>query len=270
MWFMRKLKEETSINMLLPALITIIGLVLLWVIFNRWVAWGFVASVFIFYSLFSFYCYVRIRSMGYLVAFLFQSLGGLWVGGLHHGIFYISDKTTSLFGAGAVIFMIWMQLLLLTRKFKWRGREILELAAQPVEDVTDGFTERPRPLGGTSLSREDALGFARFASRNLIAMPYVEKDRVVFVPVSMAQSFRHLYPWGGDYRDATWVAVDNTGKVSVNIARKDYLTYKDSLSFDQLCESLGNLFVDFMGNFKRGEGVRVIDRMNDLRVNPYT
>jgi hypothetical protein len=31
--------------------------------------------------------------------------------------------------------------LVVTRRIKWRGREILELAAEPVKDTQDGYTE---------------------------------------------------------------------------------------------------------------------------------
>ena len=270
MWIMKKLKSETSVNIFLPALFTMAGLVVLLILLGQRAAWGFVAIVFLVYALFSFTAFIRSRNTGYLIAALFQFSGGLWVGGLHEGIFFIDETLLSLLAVATVVFLAWMQLLLFSRRFKWRGREILELAARPVEDVSDGFTERPRPLGKTSLMRKDIIEFARFASKHLIAVPYLESERVVFVPVTMARSFHYLYPWKGDYNDATWVAFDNDGRVSVNIARKDYQQYLDTLSFDQLCESLGNLFVDFMETYKRGEGVRIIDRMNDLRENPYT
>jgi hypothetical protein len=270
MWFASKLKAETSINMLLPAIITIAGTSVLWILLGPRVAWVFIAAIFFIYSAFSFSAYVRTRNVGYLIAALFQVSGCLWIGGAKEGFFFISDQVHALSKFCALLFGVWMQVLLLSRRFKWRGREIMELAAQPVEDVTDGFTARPRPIEQTPLSRKDTLDFAQFVSRNLIAMPYVEPNKVVFVPVTMAQSFKHVYPWGPDYHNDTWVSVDDDGQVSVNIARQDYVKYRDSLSFDQLCQSLGGLFIEFMDLFKRGEGVRIIDRLNALRINPYT
>jgi hypothetical protein len=270
MWFFPKLKAETSITMLLPAILTVIGLVIFMIVFGPLVANGFVAIVFLIYSVFSLSAFIRTQNNGYLIAALFQFFGSLWIGSTHHGIFFVSDELRDLFSVVTLVLMVWMQILLMTRKFKWRGREILELAAQPVDEVTNGFTERPRPSGKTASSREDAIEFAQFVSRNLIAMPYVESDRVVFVPVTMAQSFRYLFPWNRGYHGSTWVSVDNNGLVSVNIAKQDYLRYKENLSFDQLCQSLGDLFIEFMETFKRGEGIRIIDKMNALRINPYT
>jgi len=270
MWFMSKLKAETSVNMLLPAIITIIGLIVLYVFFGRLAAFAYVAIILFLYALFSFSAFIRTRNTGYLIASLFQLCACFWIGGAHNGILFISEQIITLCQLGALFFMLWMQTLLLTRRFKWRGREIFELAALPVEETTNGFTERPRPLKNTEATREDTLKFADFIASHLIAMPYIEADRVVFVPVTMAQSFRHLYPWSHNYPNDTWISIDNRGQVSVNIARAEYLKYKDSLSFDQLCQSLGELFIEFMEMFKRGDGVRVIDRLNSLRINPYT
>jgi hypothetical protein len=60
------------------------------------------------------------------------------------------------------------------------------------------------------------------------------------------------------------------GEVSVHIARKDYLDYRQPLAFDQLCNSLGTLFVDFFELYTRGEGVRVINRLDDLRIGIFS
>ena len=73
-----------------------------------------------------------------------------------------------------------------------------------------------------------------------------------------------------DYTDETWVAFDNNGNVSVNISHRDYLEYKEALAFDQLCESLGNLFVEFVEMYHRGEGVRIIDRLNAVGVSIFS
>ena len=51
---------------------------------------------------------------------------------------------------------------------------------------------------------------------------------------------------------------------------KDYLTYKEDLSFDRLCESLGNVFVEFLDLFKKGESVRIIDRMDALGLSIFS
>jgi hypothetical protein len=66
----------------------------------------------------------------------------------------------------------------------------------------------------------------------------------------------------GDPTGETWVSMDFEGNVSAHISQRDYLEYRETLAFDKLCESLGNLFVEFAGMLQRGEGVRVLDRMD--------
>lgn len=108
--------------------------------------------------------------------------------------------------------------------------------------------------------------FSRFCARHLIALPYVAGQNTTLVPVKMGDEFSRLLGWSGDYREATWVNFDQNGEVSVHISQKDYLDYRESLAFDPLCASLGQLFIDYCEQVNKGEGVRVIDRMNDLRI----
>ena len=49
-----------------------------------------------------------------------------------------------------------------TRKVKWRKREILELAAFPVNENTNGFSERPKPVGKKDFKHNEILEFAHF------------------------------------------------------------------------------------------------------------
>jgi len=65
------------------------------------------------------------------------------------------------------------------------------------------------------------------------------------------------------------VAIDYEGNISVNITQEDYLLFKQDLDFDQLCQSLGNVFVEFLEYSKSGQETRIIDRMDSLRLNPF-
>jgi hypothetical protein len=73
-----------------------------------------------------------------------------------------------------------------------------------------------------------------------------------------------------NYLEDTWVAIDYDGKVTVNITEKDYLIFKQDLDFDQLCASLGNLFIEFLELSKSGQESKIIDRMNALRLSPLS
>jgi hypothetical protein len=156
--------------------------------------------------------------------------------------------------------------LALTRRLKWRGREVFELAAESIEEIGDGYTHRPRPVGKVTFSPQQIQAFSRFCARHLIALPYVAGQNTTLVPIKMGDEFSRLLGLSGDYRNATWVNFDQNGEVSVHIAQKDYLDYRESLAFDPLCASLGQLFIDFCEQVNKGEGVRIIDRMNDLRI----
>ena len=52
--------------------------------------------------------------------------------------------------------------------------------------------------------------------------------------------------------------------MTVIISRKDYLGYKEELSFDQLCENLGKLFIKFMEYYRKGEADRIIYELNEI------
>lgn len=168
---------------------------------------------------------------------------------------------------GIVFFGFVILFLTLTRRLKWRGREIFELAAEPVGETGNGYTSRPRPVGKVDYSLHQMHGFARFCSRHLIALPYFTTKNITLVILKNSEEFPRLLGLSGDYRDASWVNFDVDGQVSVHIAQRDYLDYREPLAFDQLCNSLGQVFVDFFGLYDKGEGVRAIDRMDDLKIS---
>ena len=144
------------------------------------------------------------------------------------------------------------------------------MAAGPVDETGSGYTTRPLPAGKTEFAQRHIIKFAQFAMSHLIAVPYIGKDKVVFVPVMAGREFPFIVGLKSDYTDETWVAFDFNGDVSVNISHRDYLNYNEELSFDQLCGSMGNLFIEFMEIFQRGEGTRIIDRMNNVGISSFS
>jgi len=225
------------------------------------------------FSLFFLYGYVRtgnaaqlaLCAEGAIFGFMFvvfePNFGSNRVGGREFKAAYISI---------VLFFGVLIVSLALTRRLKWRGREIFELAGESVEEIGDGYTSRPRPVGRLEYSAEQLHGFARFCSQHLIALPYNTSKNITLVPIKMGEEFGRILGLSGDYRDATWVNFDVEGEVSVHIAQKDYLDYRESLAFDQLCSSFGQVFIDFIELYIKGEGVRVIDRMDDLRLSIFS
>lgn len=266
----RKLKPDRSITgVIIPfSIVPIFGLASL--IFDLHAGLITLAVWMFVYSLFYLYVFVRTRNIAQLVicaegaffGFMFlvfePNFGTNVVGGLEFRAAYIS---------GVVFFGLVLVSLALTRRLKWRGREIFELAGESVDETGNGYTSRPLPVGKVEYSPQQMRTFSRFCARHLIALPYNTSKNITLVPIKMGEEFGRLLGMSGDYRDATWVNFDVDGEVSVHIAQKDYLDYREALVFDQLCTSLGQVFIDFFEQYNKGEGIRVIDRMDDLKLS---
>jgi len=266
----RKLKPDRSAIGLVPAAVTLFLTAVVWVAFGLPKAIVFVTAAFMFFSLLVFVAYLRTTNIGYLVNALFIFFAGLVGTNLPSGFLHFDRGVLALCFFLEAVFLGWTIYLMVTRKYKWRGREILELAAAAVNQPGDGFTERPRPSGKIEYSKGELLGFAQFALKNLIAMPYIDTNRVILVPVNLSRAYLYLFGMRPDLSRDTWISLDFEGRVSVNISKKDYYNYTEDLSFDQLCESLGNVFVEFLEKYKKGEAVRIIDKLNAVRENPFT
>jgi hypothetical protein len=146
----------------------------------------------------------------------------------------------------------------------------MELAAIDVLDGEDSYTDRPRPIGKVSGSKSDITAFARYLKKRLIFMTAEEGDRVILVPVKMGNEYNILYSTNIDTVNNTRITIDFEGNVSVHISRKDYLDYRDDLSFDHLCESLGNLVIDFYEQYANREEVRIMDKINTIKVGYFS
>jgi hypothetical protein len=166
-----------------------------------------------------------------------------------------------------IIAILIMAYIVSSKKIKWRTREMLELAAMPVVETKNGFTERPLSLGKIDATSFEIDSFALFLSKNMIAMPYREGGKTTF---SLSNSYWKKNGLKRGYEDESWVSISNNGEVNVFISKNDYLLYQDAFSFDQLCTNLGHLFSEFFELFKKGEGIRILDKLNALHLNPIT
>ena len=270
MYVIHKLRPDRSITGLIPAITALAGGAILWIFVSVSAAFTFLAIFFWVYALYTFVTFIRTGNSVFLVPALYQLFGGFTIyswsavreGPRVPSVMFLVFCT--------LFFLVWMIYLLFTKRIKWRGREVLELAALPVEDIGNGYTSRPLPSGKIEYTHTQIMEFANFARKHLIAVSYVDQDKVVFVPVMMGREFRFMLGLKDDYTDETWVAFSFDGNVTVNIAHRDYLEYKESLAFDQLCEAMGNLFIDFIEMYQRGEGVRIIDRMDAVGVSVFS
>lgn len=270
MFRIHKLKADHSIIGLVPALSSLFIAALLGIFFGREPAFTFLAIVFWLFCAYTLMAYRLTGNAHFLAPVMYLLFGGFVL--FNHDPAFSNDPPAGflLLNLFTIASLLWMVYLLLTKKLKWRGREILELAAAPVEETGNGFTNRPLSGGKTSFNKSQIVEFAEFASRNLIAVPYIDEKKVVFVPVMMGREFAFILGLKKDYMDSTWVSFDFDGNVSVNISHHDYMEYQEALSFDQLCASLADLFIDFIETWQRGEGVRIISRMDSTRVGIFS
>ena len=268
MYSIEKLKpNEKAFFLIIILLVAIVAIVVAKKNFG-WEAavgiWGLLVFV---NAPFSFGEYLKTKNTGFLFAFLFQitaSLFALLV--VMHGL-NIDRLVMFIFIVSMLIFGLTGIFYNFTKRTKWRYREVLELAAQTVDETTDGYTARPRAVGKIAGSENEIRNFGNFLLKNLIALPYAESDRIVF---SLAMTLRHRMGLRSDYAECTHVVFMYNGSVSAYISKGDYLKYKDQFAFDQLCENMGNLFIEFFDLYKNGDSIRIVDRLNSLRLNPFS
>lgn len=273
---MRKLKPDRGIQGLIPAIASLLIFFLSAILLNLKVAFNVLGGIMLFYSLiFGFWTYVKTNNQYFLIsAFYLLAFGSILILlDLPEDFNGPAPRFTDELKVGLVFFyffMFWMIYVGYQKKLKYRGREVMELAAWDVEEGPNTYTERPRPAGRVEYGKYDLIDFGNYLKKNLVAMPFEEENRIVLVPVKMGDEFEFLYKPRYDYLSKTWVAFDFDGQVSVHIARKDYLEYKDDLAFDHLCESMGKLFITFAEFYMRGDKVRITDRLNAVKVGLFS
>ena len=89
------------------------------------------------------------------------------------------------------------------------------------------------------------------------------------MPLKYKNEYFALYSLNYNYKEKTWIAINKNGNVSVNISKQDYLDYKEDLAFDKLCKSLSDVIIEFIKLYSSGREVRIIDRMNSLKINIF-
>ncbi|MBN1199899.1 MAG: hypothetical protein JXA23_11150, partial [Bacteroidales bacterium] len=199
--------------------------------------------------------FIRSWNWGYLVQGLFfLTLGALAVALVFKN--HIHSAWSISLAIVSVSLLLIMIFLGFNRNLKWWSYEILEMAALPVDDVQEGFTNRPMHVGQINCSRQELIRFARFLSRNLIAIPVVEADKVVFL---IAHTRFKLITPNHQYASETYVCIHTTGNVTANISLEDYQKFKNTYAFDQLCHHLGVMFIRFYQAFREGKKETILE-----------
>jgi len=269
----RKLKPDRSIGGLIIPLIIVFIFGLSALIFGFPTGLKVLAVVFWIFAVYCSYIFIRTGNTGHLVVSADQIFVGIMLfiaADYMPGRWPPRDEWKIAWIAGIIFFGVLIVYLAATKKIKWRGREVLELAAEPVEETGNGYTPRPRPVGKINISKQEILSFAHFCASHLVSVTYVSPRQVTFVPVRMGEEFTFMFRGVSSNPEVTWISFDFDGEVVVHISHKDYLDYAEPLAFDKLCESLGLLFIEFAELHQRGEGVRVIDRLDSLKMSYFS
>jgi hypothetical protein len=265
MYYPRKLKQDISLRGLIPAIICLSVGAIIWALVGAVAALSAVAAFFVLYAGFSFWIFARTQNLSYLSASVWQLLFGIFmVTRPKYHLIIPAPEISALITVLLLAATVWLFWFVFTKRAKWKGREVFELASLPVETQSDGFTGRPRPVGKLTYTHSELRGFASFLQRNLIAMPCYEENRIILVPVKMDDEFNYLFNPERFRKDRSWIAFDFQGNITVNISHRDYLDYKEELSFDQLCDNLGKLFIRFMEYYRKGEADRIVYQLNEL------
>jgi len=273
---MRKLKPDRGIEGLIPAIVSLTFFFLNFILFDLRIAFTALGILILFYALaFGFWSFYKSGNYYMLVsAFYLLSLGGVMLFiKVPENLNSPAPEFPNEFKVVLLFFylmLFWLLYGFITKRFKYRGREILELAAWDVEEGPETYTERPRPAGMVDYSKYDIIDFTNYLKRIMVGMTYQEENRMIIVPLKQGDEWGALYNPNYNYLEKTWISFDFEGQVSVHISRKDYLGYKDDLAFDHLCESMGQLFITFAGFYMRGDKVRILDRLNSVKVGLFS
>ncbi|MEN8224270.1 MAG: hypothetical protein ABFS05_02820 [Bacteroidota bacterium] len=266
MSFGRKLKSPVLSTEAIIGIVALTSFFFL-LIFSFRLAIGFGSLITIFAAMLSLVILIRTGNPYYIVTVVAQLAGTCLL--LMITLLDIVDyKPYFIAVAGLmVVFMTLMLIFILQRKMKWRTREVLEMAASPVNESNNGFTNRPLQVGKANYSLAELKAFSSFLRKNLIAIPVKESDRIVFVvnmPLGRVLLFNRRY------RDRSWVSFDHEGNVIAHITQEDYFLFKDQLTFDQLCESLGKQFIRFFQDHNSGAGQKIIEQFDAMKLNIIT
>ncbi len=180
MIYNRKLKPEKSIVGFVPAIASLIIFAISALIIGPVHALKVLGVIMFLYAAISLgFYYSRTRSTTYLIsgAYLIAFGCTLWTIQYQYDGYpaKVFPPLAGFFGICMVVLWIWLLYLMAARKVKWKGTEILELAAQGVAPSEDTYTERPLPVGKIDATRDEVLSFAAFMRKNQICMSYKDE-----------------------------------------------------------------------------------------------
>lgn len=275
MIYKRKVKPGNNLNMFLPIIITYAVFLISLATFGLSISLIVLGTLTLIIGIMNLIPYSRTKNTGFLISSIYLFALTLLLYTVPAELIIKSSRMkmppgTALLITIILLLAIWLIYLLINRKLKWKGTEIFELAASNISESKESYTPRPRPVDKLDITKNELISFADYLQRNLISLSFVEDSRIVITPIRNSEEIPLLYKPHIDYQDRSWVAFNYDGNVSVNISKKDYLYYKDDLDFDELCNSLGKLYLEFYDLFKKGNEVRIIDQIDELKLGVFS
>jgi hypothetical protein len=140
------------------------------------------------------------------------------------------------------------------------ANQIFKTAAKPVISSGNGFTSRPFYAGNAEYSKEQITGFSQYLEGQMIVYP-VYSETGVFLTFSMGKSPVAVK----ESSEISYITFENTGKIIVHIAFKDYKKFRKQLTFDHLCESLGDLFKRFLNYYVHNQESRILSELKSTQ-----
>jgi hypothetical protein len=186
-------------------------------------------------------------------------MGLLWGTGTWHSLaqFYASFLSMKTYiphvivGYGALL-LAW-PVIYGQEKLEANARKLFNLAAEHVHEAFNGFTDRPYTACKTDYTTDEIRGFSRFLGGKKIVKPVIQKNAVIFTFSMGISPLKEP-----ELQQISYVSFDNEGNLSVHISQYDYNRFKEELTFDQLCASLGDVFTRFLEYYKKGLESRIL------------
>jgi len=205
MFFERKTKDPSLLKLILIPIGVIASFLTVASLAGFGPAFYMLGVMYFLLSVMPFITFWRTRNAGYLAVTLFLIFMFLVCVSAPPAI---KDKSQAglipLYLGGMYISLMVVAYLTFNRKLRWRGQEIFELAALPVEDTGDSFSARPRPTGQVPISKTEMIRFVDFMTTNLLAFAFREENRVIFVLALPGKDTPYLLGLKKDYIEDTW------------------------------------------------------------------
>lgn len=197
--------------------------------------------------------YHRTKLVTYLI------LGLIWGTGTWHcmAMYYVSSFSLKTYIPHVIVsygaLILFWPVLYGNEKLESNARRLFNLAAEHVHEAFNGFTDRPYSTFKKEYTNDEIQGFARFLRGKKIVKSIIQKKTVI---LAFSMGISPLKE--PDLRHISYVSFDNEGNTSVHISEHDYNRFKEELTFDQLCASLGDVFSRFLEYYKKGLESRII------------